>query len=440
MGDGTATIVVTIAVICMSLLRRYKPFREWVAKAAERSLRVIKNKDELYLTTPELTLHKSRPSASARPFEEYVNALESMKGYLKSSQKITSMVNNRAKELSRKELSQLKDIGYFSKLDYITSATIKNSAVIEDIIKCTLKELALKNHNNVDLKADLELACNKLGYKLDSEGNISKLNTIKLLSSATSRSNSVTESLNHLCRDWSDYYKCERDPLTEYITERIKSINIKGKDILIVVPGSGVGNIAYNLSQKFPEAKVDSIELSSYMFICNRYALTSSNDISISPFALYYSGQTSAKNQTRELNVNLSNVSERENLYPYWADFRLYPSTLEKKYDYIIVCTAYFIDTAENLFEYFNSIENLSEHCNKDLHWINIGPLKYGTRPKVQLTVEELTKLRKLRNWKDLHTQTVLDYDEKLNGYLTDYEGLYQGYYGLTKFHTVCRK
>ncbi len=122
MGDGTATIVVTIAVICMSLLRRYKPFREWVAKAAERSLRAIKNKDELYLTTPELTLHKSRPSASARPFEEYVNALESMKGYLKSSQKITSMVNNRAKELSRKELSQLKDIGYFSKLDYITSA------------------------------------------------------------------------------------------------------------------------------------------------------------------------------------------------------------------------------------------------------------------------------------------------------------------------------
>ena len=97
--------------------------------------------------------------------------------------------------------------------------------------------------------------------------------------------------------------------------------------------------------------------------------------------------------------------------------------------------TAYFIDTAENLFEYMESIESLKQNC-KDLHWINVGPLKYGTKPVIQLTADELSELRRIRGWETLSEIYLVDYKQELNGYLTDQKSLYQGYYGLIKFHS----
>ena len=96
------------------------------------------------------------------------------------------------------------------------------------------------------------------------------------------------------------------------------------------------------------------------------------------------------------------------------------------------------MDTAENIFTYMDSIERLSEYCY-ELHWINIGPLKYGTKPKVQLTAKEFQELREIRGWKDTDNG-LPSIDDSLSGYLTDKEALYQGFYRLVKFHSVFRK
>ncbi|MCG8711237.1 hypothetical protein JHU04_004639, partial [Brenneria sp. 4F2] len=73
----------------------------------------------------------------------------------------------------------------------------------------------------------------------------------------------------------------------------------------------------------------------------------------------------------------------------------------------------------------------------KKLHWINAGPLKYGTRPLVQLNAVELRNLRNMRGWQDLQESYETDHTRSLTGYLTDYGSLFQCYYGLLKFHSI---
>lgn len=171
------------------------------------------------------------------------------------------------------------------------------------------------------------------------------------------------------------------------------------------------------------------------MYICNLFALEYKHDVKIRPFVQQYSCQTVFDNQLRSLSADLSKVGHRSNLDPLWGDFTRY-SPISKDYDKIIICSAYFIDTAENMFEYLSSIEALKKYC-KELHWVNVGPLKYGTKPLVQFTGDELSRLRKIRGWKDLVEEYEVDSSKGLNGYLTDYESMYQGYYGLLKFHSV---
>ncbi|KAL3234555.1 Uncharacterized protein RNJ44_03317 [Nakaseomyces bracarensis] len=436
MSSNTVTVIVTILVFGMSLLRRYKPFRDWFVSTVENGFRGVKKSGNVVLHTPSMQLGSGTGNQSGR-LEEYVDSLISLRGYLGAGQRINNTIVKRTKSLRRDQYEQLKKIEYFNKIDEITNSTVQNSVVVENIIENALKELVEVNKDSEEHQRTLLQTCTLLGYNYTKDQGLQKVTSVKLPNGSVSNSSAVSESLSHLCRDWSEDFKCERDPLFAYICDRIDSIPTVGKNVLVVVPGSGVGNLAFSIAEKFGDIQVDSIEMSAFMYICNRFALGYGKDTEIKPFSLFYSGQLDSRNQTRSMKVNLSKIKAPENLNTIWGDFREYSYNIEKKYDTIIVCSAYFIDTAENLFEYFESIEKLQQYSVDKIHWINIGPLKYGTRPKVQLTVEELTKLRKLRSWKDDDFQVVNKYNDPLNGYLTDYQGLYQGYYGLVKFHST---
>lgn len=251
----------------------------------------------------------------------------------------------------------------------------------------------------------------------------------------------INESLSHICRDWSPAFHQELNPIISYIESQLASIpNINSKKNMLVIPGCGVGYIPYYFAKRYPNLQVQSIEWSNFMYICNQFVLNHGEDIEISPFNQYYSNQTNLNNQTRSMSIPLRQIKtnnvEINNLTSLWGDFRNYiPNVTESQVDNIIVVSVYFLDTAENVFQYLESIESLRQYCGQNLHWINVGPLKYGTRPLVQFNVEELCQLRQLRGWEDLNTQ-IDQKQPSLNGYLTDTESLYQGFYGLNKFHS----
>lgn len=54
------------------------------------------------------------------------------------------------------------------------------------------------------------------------------------------------------------------------------------------------------------------------------------------------------------------------------------------------VVTLFFIDTARNLLNYFDTIHQLLKPGGI---WINFGPLLYGTGPWVQLSLDEIIKV-----------------------------------------------
>ena len=71
---------------------------------------------------------------------------------------------------------------------------------------------------------------------------------------------------------------------------------------------------------------------------------------------------------------------------------------------YDIVLTYFFIDTARNLMSYLNAIYMLLKPGG---HWINFGPLLYGSAPFVQLSLEEIIVISETLGFKFLESPPI---------------------------------
>lgn len=449
------TIILTIVLCIVSMYRRSRWYKRWAQNFIENgiSLRNINHHwfqtdNGIMLESPGFKMTKDKIISNFMNHEGAIsfNELRETLFHLKSYRDVCIRNNNvkltRLKELNEKQRIQLIDIDYIKKIQEVESSINRDSNVVNKIVETTLHQLYNDNKDNESsnyIKIIIELA-QSLGYDMNSNGKIISLDEKKW--GATPNQDiplmRISESLSHLCRDWSPEFQHELDPIMEYIESQLLLIrNINSERNMLVIPGCGVGYIPYYLSKKFPKIQVESIEWSNLMYICNQFVLNCKEDIELSPFSQYYSNQIDWKNQTRSIKIPLKNVTtENTNLKSLWGDFRNYiPNKTNTLIDNIIVITVYFLDTAENVFEYLEIIESLSKYCGKELHWINVGPLKYGTRPMVQFTVDELKRLKQIRGWKDIDSK-VINKQPNLNGYVTNTDSLYQGYYGLYKFHS----
>ncbi|CAI4970295.1 BAD_collapsed_G0043310.mRNA.1.CDS.1 [Saccharomyces cerevisiae] len=448
-----SNIILALVVVLMTLLRQNKPLQKWFVSYVEKLLSRKSNlAQKVSVLSPSLKLVDVEKSISAdqsnlSKINYQIPTLPDLTGnlirlheYRARGEGYNGLLFRRARQLNGISEDQLQKLGYFTKLMKNNEGIRENARVIDKIIEFTLGKLIHSNEHDEEFTEEIEKICAEHGYKIK-DGHLIQLNPDFVFPIVSSRGSQsvVHEALAHLCRDFSSYYSVERDPLQNFIISRINHHVISAGDmkekILIVTPGAGVGGLSHTLATTFPKIQVDSIELSALMYICNLFALEYKHDVKIRPFVQQYSCQTVFDNQLRSLSADLSKVGHRSNLDPLWGDFTRY-SPISKDYDKIIICSAYFIDTAENMFEYLSSVEALKKYC-KELHWVNVGPLKYGTKPLVQFTGDELSQLRKIRGWKDLVEEYEVDSSKGLNGYLTDYESMYQGYYGLLKFHSV---
>ncbi|CAI4050089.1 hypothetical protein SUVZ_13G3410 [Saccharomyces uvarum] len=449
----TTNIALALVVVLMTLLRQNKSLQKWFVSNVEKLLsKKSSTTRKVNILSPTLKLARDEKSTGAyQPnfpklssggptLFELTQNLVRLHEYRARGESYNGLLFQRTRQLGENSQDQLRQLGYFTKLVKSNEGIRENAKIIDKIIEHTLTKLVRSNEHDREFTEEIENICGEHGYEVR-DGHLTQLKSSSQFPVVLSQGsqNAVHEALAHLCRDFSSYYSKERDPLQKFISNRIKNHVVGSgspeENNLIVVPGAGVGGLSHGLSSTFPHMRVDSIELSALMYICNLFALGYDRDVKIRPFTQQYSGQTEFGNQLRALSADLSKFNQCDNLNPLWGDFRQY-SPNAKNFDKIIVCSAYFIDTAENVFDYLASIEALKGYC-KELHWVNVGPLKYGTKPLVQFTGDELKRLRKMRGWKDLVQTYEVDYSKGLNGYLTDYESMYQGYYGLLKFHSV---
>lgn len=334
--------------------------------------------------------------------QDLINAVASFKSYRSRAVAWNNRKIKALKRINYEDFKQVKEIGYFEHLHNTEKAIDANSKLAKRIAEDAITKYGI---------TEIEQR------------------------SALYRDNSrVIEALCHFARDWTDLGEPELQPLINYIKsnidKNIPSAQERAKTV-VIVPGSGLGRVAHELaSTSLSFASVQSVEFSYLMYLCNDFVYSKTPEsYKIHPFIHTYSHHVAEKNHLRSTTFKRIN-DKPQNLVNNYGDFRKFQIPNPDQYETVVIVTAFFIDTAQNLFEYFDGIEKLIGE-KKGL-WINIGPLKYGTAPKVELSLEEIRKLRKLRGWKDLDEPKP--YGTEISGYLTDTEGLWQGYYGLGRW------
>lgn len=394
------------------------------------------------LTNNNINLNlKSIPeSTPSNRYEQYLKLSESSKNQIISAIKSLQSYeihsknsNDRRKKLFRKmswrQQKLCEDVGYISKLNKIDKSIIDNQIFLNKI------------SSNIIEKYDLSYQDLKIG--LGGNGN-----------NVSSTNYRVIETIGHFLRDWSDQGDIEIKPILKYINDQLDLIIPNERDRLetcILIPGSGLGKVAHELSKDNKWGSVNAIEYSGLMHICNEFIYSGHNNNNnndnnkneLYPYIHSCSNFTNTESQFRKFQVQKINEKPKS-LNLINQDFRYFkiPSLTndngikDVKYKNIVVISVFFIDTAENLIDYFDTINELTNKGNMG-YWINIGPLKYGSAAQVELNFEEINQIRNKMGWKDIdQTVSLNDFNEfdKLSGYITDKESLWQGYYGLTKW------
>lgn len=206
--------------------------------------------------------------------------------------------------------------------------------------------------------------------------------------------------LRQLMRDWSAEGAGERDaiygPILKLLTEHFGGGDDRG-EINVLVPGAGLGRLAYEISQAGFTCQGN--EFSLLMLLVSELFLTHSLEIgscTVYPFALPFSNTIQAADQFRPIcvpDVRVRGAPATAAFSMVAGDFLDVYRDETATWDAIVTC--YFIDTAKNVLEYLRLIHQL---LRPDGLWINCGPLLYHfeghhAEPSIEPSAEEIRHL-----------------------------------------------
>lgn len=340
---------------------------------------------------------------------ELINTISSLQNYKLKTEKWNGRRKVLYNTLPQQHKQIAKQINYLDRVDKIEHAISTNSIIVDDIASAAIDEYEVT-------PAEMRIA-------VPSKQNFR-----------------IIETLCHYQRDWSTVGEKEIKPILKFFTDSLNQIsqldkNVKRGNTIVVVPGSGLGRAAHEIAlQNY--CQVHAIEFSLLMFLFNNFIYnkthTKDNGYTIYPFIHSYSHHISLEDQLRTIQLNVG-LNKPSNLSLHHQDFRkfeLHSDSQSQEAENVIIVTEFFVDTAENIFEYLDAITRIIG--DKKAYWVNLGPLKYGSSPKIEPTLNEWKKLRKLYGWSDIEDINPLD--GPLIGYLTDKKSLWQGNYGVARW------
>ncbi|KAG9501562.1 hypothetical protein J7337_007253 [Fusarium musae] len=213
---------------------------------------------------------------------------------------------------------------------------------------------------------------------------------------------SVSQALKHYVRDWTEEGEFERKETFACLVKTLQGLFPVRDDespVKVLVPGSGLGRLGHDIA-RLGGFEVTVNEWSMYMNIAYRFieANRAQNTHSFHPFIDGWSHHATESDTIRELtfpdtSLNSTSVVLTE------GDFTTVFN--DKTHYYDIIATYFFIDTARNLMSYLDTIKKVLKPGG---HWVNLGPLLYGTGPFVQLTLEEIVQVTEAMGFEYLDT------------------------------------
>lgn len=358
---------------------------------------------------------------------ELIEALVSLRHYAFNSGKTNERRRRLNKYMSWRQQKLCDEAGYLKKLKQIDVHTEKNQRLFDAVVAATDKRYGLLAQNYDQIREKRPASQN------------------------TSASNyRVVESLGHYVRDWTSDGEAEIAPMLHYIKAQLDKI-VDPKNAAktcVVVPGSGLGRVAQEVAVHGNYGAVHAVEFSGLMHACNQFIYEPSKALEhkIYPHVHKTSNFLDTQAQFREMEIP-AGLPQPENLHLHLADFRTFNIPNREQYDTVVVVSAFFIDTAENILDYFDQIHLLTAPSNKtgvkNGHWINFGPLKYGSAAQAEFNAAEIAHIRKALGWVDHHRLNTIEDPQAefaqssvpgtgLSGYITDKQSLWQGYYGIS--------
>lgn len=352
---------------------------------------------------------------------ELIGALKALDAYGTNSKNANARRRKLFKLMSWRQQKLCDEVGYSQKLRKIDTHIDKNQAVLNKVVE-SAKEVYNLSFRDFYLHRD------------DCQGKLPP-------------NFRVMETLGHFVRDWSAEGARELDPMLSYILRNLDAVvpPEEVEDTCVIMPGSGLGRVSHEVAKHRNYGAVYAVEFSGLMHACHQFVYhkvvldQTSEPPKTHPLYPYIhtcSNYIHTDSQFREICIP-NGVERPQNLHVELDDFRYF--SVPDNFKNVVVVSAFFIDTAENLIDYFDVINQLttplSRNTVKNGYWINVGPLKYGTAAQVELSADEISRIRKKTGWKDVDVSYSVDSEsDKVVGYITDTESLWQGYYGLAQW------
>ena len=195
----------------------------------------------------------------------------------------------------------------------------------------------------------------------------------------------MRSTLRLFIRDWAidgieernSTYKPILNELKNFFKDRQKKDFENGINVL--VPGAGLGRLMYEIAKL--GFKSQGNEFSYYMLLCSNYIFnntTKENEFTIQPFIHSFSNIYNEESPFKKIMIPDENLAEQLSkidtgeMSMVAGEFcRVYKEKINY-FDSIVTC--YFIDTANNIIQYIETIYNILKIGGL---WINFGPLLY---------------------------------------------------------------
>ena len=203
---------------------------------------------------------------------------------------------------------------------------------------------------------------------------------------------SAAQVITHIARDWSTSGSKIRLSLYGWCTDMLQKYSLRRDDLPVLVPGSGLGRLAYEISRAGYPVEANDVSVSmaavAYQFLNGRV-----HKGILHPFCFDFlvnevdSGKRYDSISYPDIEVSIG--SDRGFSYTI-GDFIHTYATQQHHGQHSSIVTCFFIDTATNIYEYLAVIRSVL--CSGGV-WINVGPVQWHGNALVQPSGDEIKLL-----------------------------------------------